>query len=198
MLPTVSLVHGEADQSFAIHTLEKQKQDIHPPLSTLNILYDSLHPPPDLFSNFIAALGRSSRSHMAGVVELLVAMVLESQLSSGISLCATFLLFVEQEVRYIFPLFYFHILNRRMCKLLAMIPRPSALFSRLTCGEAARSQRLAEEVHLNAHLAELDATPPDESDIYGHGSGKWAREGRGTSSWRVVDLLCEAMSGHLI
>ena len=91
MLPTVSLVHGGADQSFAIHTLEKQKQDIHPPLSTLNILYDSLLPLPDLFSNFIAALGRSSRSHMAGVVELLVAMVLESQLSSGISLCATFL-----------------------------------------------------------------------------------------------------------
>jgi hypothetical protein len=149
MLPTVSLVHGEADQLFAIHTLEKQKQDIHPPLSTLNILYDSPHPPPDLFSNFIAALGRSSRSHMAGVVELLVAMVLESQLSSVRLLCVTFLylhtfpssLWSRKygKVRYIFPLFYFHILNRRMCKLLAMIPRPSALFSRLTCGEAARS-----------------------------------------------------------
>ena len=42
------------------------------------ILYDSLHPLPDLFSNFIAALGRPGRpsqSHTAGIMASSVAMV---------------------------------------------------------------------------------------------------------------------------
>ena len=60
-----------------------------------------------------------------------------------------------------------------------------------------RDHLLAEEVRLNARLTELD-TPPGEADIYGHGRGNWARSGRGTSSWRDVDPLCEAISGHLI
>ena len=58
-------------------TKARHPSSLYRRLLWLNILYDSLHPLRDLFSNFIAALGCSSRSHMAGVVELLVAIMSE-------------------------------------------------------------------------------------------------------------------------
>ena len=105
------------------------------------VLYDSLHQLPDLFFNFIAALGRPSRSITAGVIIIGRNGVGKSTLLRHIAMrdvlipAYVSILFVEQEVRYIFPLFYFHVLSRRTCKLLTMIPQHSALFSRPTCGE---------------------------------------------------------------
>jgi hypothetical protein len=78
----------------------------------------------------------------------------------------------------------------------AMIPRPS---SSVLKADVWRDHLLAEEVRLNVRLAELDTTPLLVNRIYmDTDGGKWARGGRGTSSWRVVDPLCEAISGHLI
>ena len=49
-----------------------------------------------------------------------------------------------------------------MCKLLAMIPRASALFSR---ADVWQDHLLSEEVRLNVRLAELDVTPPGDARL---------------------------------
>ena len=83
------------------------------------ILCDSLYPLPDLFSNFIAALWRPSRSITAGVIIIGRNGVGKSTLLRHIDMrdvpipVHVSILFVEQEVRYIFLLFYFHVLSRR-------------------------------------------------------------------------------------
>ena len=84
------------------------------------ILYDSLHPLPDLFSNFIVTLGRPSRSNMVGVIIIGRNGVGKSTLLPHIAMrdvpipVHVSILSVELEVRCIFPLFYFHVLSRRM------------------------------------------------------------------------------------
>ena len=114
----MSLVHGgadpRADQSLAIHSLENKNNpsSIDASFGLNRILYDSFHPLSNLFSNFIAALGRPSRSNTAGVIIIGRNGVGKSSLLRYIAMrnvpipVHVFISIVDQEVQYIFPLFW--------------------------------------------------------------------------------------------
>jgi hypothetical protein len=132
-----------------------------------------------------------------------------------------FILFVEQEVRYISLLFYFHQVPCLESTNVQIVgDDTSALGSVLKAG-VWREHLLSETVRLNARLAELDTTPPGELDsqleeMRDEAGGRLAVEVHAgladmdaerwparaiallSFSWRVVYLLCEAMSRHLI
>jgi ATP-binding cassette subfamily F protein 3 len=66
-------------------------------------------------------------------------------------------LFVEQEVRYIFPLFY-------LSTKVQIVGDDTSALSSVLKADVWRDHLLAEEVRLNARLAELDTTPCDASN----------------------------------
>ena len=172
MLAIVSLVHGGADQSFAINSLEKQKQGHS---SSLYRRFLCLKPYPvqfrlpltDMFADFIAALGHLSHSHTAGVMALLAETVLGSQLSFGISLCARFP-FPHTSPSSLwnrkYGIFIFILPSRLELTNVQIVGDDTTALSSVLKADVWRDHLLAEEARLNARLVELDASPPGESD----------------------------------